>query len=127
MSHAARSLMPFVFYLIGLGAMLIAAPNLLLGLFGLPPATEVWIRVVGMLALILAFYYWMAARFELQPLIRATVFGRAAVIVFFTAFVVAGWAPPVLIVFGAVDLGAALWTAAGLKKDLADDHQVLFS
>lgn len=117
MSHAARSLIPFVVYLIGLGGTLLAAPNPFLGLFGLPPATDVWIRVVGMLALILAYYYWTAARFELTPLIRATVIGRGTVVIFFAAFVAVGWAPPVLVVFGGVDLAAALWTAAGLKKD----------
>jgi hypothetical protein len=45
------------------------------------------------------------------------VHARVAVLVLFAAFVVAGLAPPVLILFGAVDLAGALWTAAALQGD----------
>jgi hypothetical protein len=38
-----------------LGVVLLGVPNVLLAVFSLPGTTEVWIRVVGMLALILAF------------------------------------------------------------------------
>ena len=47
---------------------------------------------------------------------RLTVHGRASVIVFFIALVVLGLAEPVLIVFGIVDLLAAIWTALALRS-----------
>jgi hypothetical protein len=56
MSKAARTIQIWSFYLIALGLILLVVPNLLLGLFGIPATNEVWIRVVGMLLLILAYY-----------------------------------------------------------------------
>jgi hypothetical protein len=46
-----------------------------------------------------------------------TVHGRLAVPVFFIAFVLLGYAPPILILFGLIDAAAAVWTTASLRKD----------
>ena len=59
--------------------------------------------VVGMLVLLLGYYYARAARRELTSFFRWTVHARSAVLLFFLAFVVLGFAPPILIVFGAID------------------------
>ena len=48
------------------------APGPLLGLFGLA-ATEVWIRVVGVLAFNIGVYYWAAAAAESRPVFVASV------------------------------------------------------
>jgi hypothetical protein len=116
MSNAAKSILVFGVYLLGLGAILLIQPNILLGLFGLPPTDEVWIRVVGMLALILAFYYIQAARAGVAPFFQWTIYARASVILFFIAFVLLQWARPALILFGVVDLLGALWTAWALRQ-----------
>ena len=87
MSKSAFSLQVFAVYLFLVGTVLVVAPNFLLGLFGLPEAQEVWVRVVGMLALILGYYYSVAAKNELTPFIRASVYGRCSVILFFAVFV----------------------------------------
>lgn len=63
MSKATISILVFGVYLVLLSAILILAPNVLLWFFGIPPTNEVWIRVAGVLALILGFYY-------LQPALR---------------------------------------------------------
>jgi len=65
MSKSARSVFVFGLYLAVLGIVLLAASNFLLGMFGLPSTTEVWIRTVGMLVLFLGFYYTQAARKEM--------------------------------------------------------------
>ena len=117
MSKSAKSLFAFACYLFGVGTALVLVPNLLLELFGLAETAEVWVRVVGMLALILGYYYSVAAKNELVPIIRASVVGRASVIVFFATFVVLDLAPAPLIIFGAVDLAAAIWTALCLKAE----------
>lgn len=117
MSKSALSLFVFGIYLLGMGAGFVAMPNVVLGIFGLPATSEVWIRVVGMLALLLAFYYIMSARADLRPMIRWSVPARIAAFLFFVLFVVAGWGSPVLILFGSVDLLAALWTAWALRGD----------
>src|SRR5215210_8044781 len=116
MSRAAKSLFVFGVYLCGLGLFLLLAPNLLLRLFGVPPTNEVWIRINGMLVLCLSFYYVQAARHELTTFIRLTVWTRIAVIIYFVAFILLVSAPKALLLFGLVDLLAALWTWLALKK-----------
>ena len=116
MSKAATSVFVFSLYMFVLGAILLVFPNFLLGLFGIPETTEVWIRVVAMLVLILGVYYFVAARTELRAFFVASVLGRFSVLVFLTAFVLLGFAPPALIIFGLVDAAAAFWTAFSLRS-----------
>lgn len=119
MSGAARSVLVFAAYLSALGVWLLLSPNSMLRLFGLPDARDVWIRVVGMLVLILSFYYGSAARRDLTEFFQWTVYARASVIVFFAAFALTGLAPAILLLFGVVDLLAAGWTQAALASDRA--------
>jgi hypothetical protein len=84
--------------------------------FGLPPTTEVWIRVVGMLAALLGVYYWTAAATELTPFFRASVLCRLTVPLFFLIFVAAGWARWPLILFGVIDALGAAWTWRALGR-----------
>ena len=116
MSRAAKSLFVFGIYLCGLGLLLLLVPNLLLRVFGVPPTNEVWIRINGMLVLCLSFYYVRAARNELTTFIRWTVWTRIAVIFYFAAFVLLVSAPKALLLFGLIDLLAAIWTWLALKK-----------
>lgn len=109
----------FAAYLSALGVWLLLSPNSMLRLFGLPDARDVWIRVVGMLVLILSFYYGSAARRDLTEFFQWTVYARASVIVFFAAFALTGLAPAILLLFGVVDLLAAGWTQAALASDRA--------
>jgi len=117
MSRAAISLLAFGTYLLLLGTVLMVVPNPFLGLFGLPPTHDVWIRVVAMLVLILGCYDVLAARAELTPVFRWSVWLRASVIAWFAAFVVLGMVRPILLLFGAVDMAAAIWTAVALRAD----------
>ena len=120
MSRAAGSLFVFGVYLCALGLLLLLAPNPLLRLFGAPTTSEVWIRVNGMLVLCLSFYYVQAARSELTSFIRWTVWTRLAVIVYFVAFVLWASAPKALLLFGVIDLLAAVWTWLALRASASD-------
>ncbi|HEX6747631.1 MAG TPA: hypothetical protein VF092_10110 [Longimicrobium sp.] len=115
MSKPARTMFVFGIYLALLGLTLVAVPNLLLGAFGFPPTQEVWIRVVGMLVFILAFYYLEAARHEWEGFTRLSVPARMSVIVFFGVFVLAGLVSPMLLLFAVVDFAAAAWTHFALR------------
>ena len=117
MTRAAFSVFVFSIYLFVLGVVLVAVPNLLLMPFGFPETSEVWVRVVGMLVLILGLYYATSARNELTPMLRASAYARLSVLLFFLAFVALGWAPPALILFGVVDAVAATWTLLALRAD----------
>ena len=119
MSRAAKSLFVFGIYLCGLGLILLLAPNLILPVFGAPATNEVWIRINGMFILCLSFFYVQAARNELTIFIRWTVWARVAVIIYFAAFVLLVSAPRALLLFGVIDLLAAIWTWLALKKDEA--------
>ncbi len=110
MGKAARSVYIFSIYLMGMGALLTLIPNILLGIFSLPPTDEVWIRVVGMLAFILGFYYFKAAQADIKAFFQWTVYGRLAGLLMFCLLGFGGFGPPVLILFGVVDGLAALWT-----------------
>jgi len=117
MSKSATSVKVFAGYLLLLGLALVLSPNTLLRAFRMAPTGEVWIRVVGMLVLVLAFYYWNAARNELRSFFRWTVAARTSVLLFFIAFVVADLASPMLILFGVIDLAGAAWTALALRGE----------
>jgi hypothetical protein len=117
MSRASKSMFAFSAYSTVAGALLIVAPNTLIGIAGIHPTHEVWIRVVGMLALILGYYYFCAARADLVPFFRASVCGRIAVFVFLGVFVLLGWSEPGLFLFGLIDLSFAIWTALALRAD----------
>lgn len=119
MSKSAFSLFVFSLYMFVLGMVLVVVPNLMLSLFNVAETQEVWIRVVGMLILIIGFLNFMASRNELIIYIRWTVYGRLAVPLFLTLFVAFGLAPPVLILFGVIDALAAVWTAVSLRNDVA--------
>lgn len=116
MDNAALSMKVFAAYLFALGVVLLIAPNVLLGLFGLPETREVWIRVIGVLVVNLSAFYWFAARHGARPLFRVSVFSRGFAFLAFAAFALIGLVKPVLVLFGAVDLAGAVWTSLALKK-----------
>jgi len=116
LSAPAKSILVFGVYLLLLGALLVLAPNVLLGLFRIAPTTEVWIRVVGMLVMILGAYYSLAAIAEVRPFMRWTVPIRFCVLFFFASFAVTGLAPATLVLFGLVDVAGACWTAWALRR-----------
>lgn len=118
MTKSAQTLFFFALYLFGVSVVLLVAPNLLLTTFRLPPTEEVWIRVVGMLVGFLGLYYVSAARANLLPILEMSVRARASVPAFFGIFVAMGWASPMLLLFGAVDLLGAIWTFLALRSEL---------
>ena len=115
MSRAARSVFAFGLYLLGTAALLVITPNTLLGLLGIAPATEPWIRVLGVVVGALGAYYIVAARAELMPFFKATVWARALVLVGFAGLAAMAWAPVMIIGFGVVDALGALWTWTALR------------
>lgn len=117
MNNSSKSVLVFGAYLIGMGVGFVAMPNVLLGMLGFPATDEVWSRVVGVLALVLAFYYIQAARSEVRPFLQWTVYTRMAVFLSFVGFTVTGVAGPMMIVLGSADLAGALWTEWALRKE----------
>ncbi len=117
MSKSAKSVLVFSIYLFVLGLILIIIPNILLSVFGLPKTNEIWIRVVGVLALFLGYYYFQTSKNEIKIFFRWSVYARTGVLLFFIGFVLFDLAPPTLILFGLVDAIAALWTFLSLRSE----------
>jgi len=115
MGQAARSVFWFGVYLAVAGTGLVFAPRLVLAPVGIPAPQEVWIRVVGILALCLAVYYVVAARSTATAVMRATVPVRVGVTFAFGDLVALSLAPAGLLVFAAIDLAGAVWTALALR------------
>lgn len=118
MSKAAMSLRVFSLYMFVLGLVLILDPNLLLRFFGIPQTREIWIRIVGMLVLILGYYDFMASRTEDVAFFRWSVHVRLFAAALLAIFVVSKLAPAILILFGLIDGVASVWTAVSLRQDL---------
>ena len=117
MSRAARSVLAFGIYLLVLGAGLLVVPNTLLALFRQPPTQEPWLRVVGLVVLVLGLYYVSAAREQVTAFFRWTLWGRPLAVVVLVALVLAGVAPAFVLILGAIDLMAAAWTFWALQAD----------
>lgn len=117
MTQAIATVRIFAVYLWCLGALLLLIPNPFLGLFGMPEAREVWIRVVGVLVINIGVYYWFGAAAG-RGFLQATAYARFFVLLAFLGLVLAGLAPALLIAFGAVDAAGGLWTLLALKRSL---------
>ena len=116
MSPAAKSVYYFGFYLYVIGLTLIFAPNFLLSTLQIPTTNEVWIRVVGVLAFCIGYYYHRNAANNDVQFCRTTITTRAFVFVCFASFAMMKLASPMLVGFGAIDLAGALWTWSALRK-----------
>lgn len=110
MSPSAYSVFVFGIYIAFVGAGFLLIPNSILPLLKLPKTTEPWIRVVGILIAVLAFYYIFAAQNELTSFFLATVIGRFAIFISFIVLVATKKAPTALIMFGIIDGLGGLWT-----------------
>jgi hypothetical protein len=117
MSKSAFSAKVFAVYLFFVGVVLVFAPNLLLALFKIPQTSEVWIRVVGVLAFMIGIFAWVAARHEDRSFLGASVYTRFLVFVAFTTFVVIGLVSPMFALFGVIELLGGTWTHIDLKAD----------
>lgn len=117
MSRSAVSAKVFAVYLFCAGTLLATAPNLLLALLQVAPTSEVWIRVLGVVAFMIGVYAWVAAAHNFTPFLVASVYTRGVVFAAFATFVALGFASPAILLFGVADLLGGLWTHWALKAD----------
>jgi hypothetical protein len=125
MSRSALSARGFAVYVFVVGAALAIAPNVLLSLFRFAPTSEIWIRLLGVVAFNIGVFTWVCA--EYRRFLVASVYTRAGVFVTMTVFAVTRMAPPMLIVFGAMDLLGAVWTYWALHADAREARAGLSS
>jgi len=116
MTRAARSVFIFGLYLVVVGGILLGSPNTLLSLLALAPTSEPWIRVLGVAVMGMGMLQAAGARAEQTAFIRATVWVRLFPMAAFIALTLFHVIPPVLVIFGLIDAGAAAWTWAALRQ-----------
>ncbi|HEY6502473.1 MAG TPA: hypothetical protein VIZ28_00740 [Chitinophagaceae bacterium] len=116
MTPAARSVFYFGLYLYLVGLTLVFLPNILLGVLQIPETNEVWIRVVGVLAFCIGYYYHRAGMANMLAFFKYTIPTRMLVFIAFTAFSLLGYVSPIIIGFGVIDLLGAIWTWTSLPK-----------
>ncbi len=116
MTSAAKSLYYFGFYLLILGITLTVFPNILLSLFQIAETSEVWIRVLGCVVFGIGLYYVFMAPSNNTLFLTLSVYVRFSILLWFIVFVLMGWAPAQLILFGLADAAGAAWTYLSMKK-----------
>ncbi len=115
MQKTYKSMYGQMIYVLLAGAQLLFIPNVLLGIVGMESTTEIWIRLMGMLVLVLSIYYYYMAKYGNDKVVWATVLGRLIFCGGLVVFVLLGLAKPALIGFAIVETGLALWTWRELK------------
>lgn len=119
MSGPAKSIYYFGMYLVVIGFLILLFPKLPLSILRLETGSEqslAWIRILGMLVLIYAYYYIRLSRAETTLFFRLTVHTRALVPVVFAILILAGLLKPVLMLFALGDFLGALWTFLMLRQ-----------
>lgn len=117
MSRSAISVFVYGIFLAFNGIMLLFVPNALLTPLGIEPTHEVWIRLSGVLLLAISVYYFLAARYEIIVIMKATAFIRFTIIFFFSAFAFLDFVSPNLIIISVIDLLGGIWTYVMLKSE----------
>jgi len=121
MSRAAVSVFIMGLYLVFLGITFLFMPEIMFLMLAYPTPPDIASRILGMIFMLLAYYYIRAALDEegMTKFFMWTVHTRAVVIIFLSIFAALQLVSPLIIMFGAIDLVAALWTFWALRKDKA--------
>ena len=118
MHPASHSIKVFGIYVLLTGAGLVIAPSPVLVTLGMATPNEIWIRVLGALALVVGYYYWSCGAANAVDFFRATVRGRPLFAALCVFLILAFQAPPQLLIFAAIDLAGAAWTWRALRNSL---------
>lgn len=124
MSHGGRSLVGFGIYAMIMGAGLLIAPDQMLDFLRTARTSEHWIRLLGVSAIVLGFYYITAGKHELTVLARASLWGRITMAAGFSALVALDIAPVLLLGIAGNELLGVLWTTLALRADERAERDV---
>ena len=116
MQNVTNSMYAQIAYMIFAGAGFLLMPNVVLPLFGMQPVDDVWIRALGLLALVLASYYWVMTKNGVLPFYQVSVWGRYAFSAGLVVLALSGLGEKPLILFAALEGGLAVWTQLALRK-----------
>jgi len=117
MSKAAVSSLTWGIYLALLGLWMMLFPAAFCSFFGFTPPSDFWLRLAGGLIAIIGYLYLRAAQGNVRQYFQWTVEARPAVLLVTVAFVLLGYSPPILILFGVIDLVGVAWMFWALRSE----------
>ena len=103
-------------YLLMVGAVFTLWPALPVEIFRFPPSPEPWVRVVGILTIVIGLLAGEAGRSNDLPIVRASLVTRGFLVLSFLVLVLLSLAPPQLLLFAAVEAIVAGWTYLALRS-----------
>lgn len=115
--RAAKTIYWFSYYVFLAALLMLSFPQALLAYMSLPPGQAGWVRVLGLVTLIVGFYYWHCGRTGATEFFRATLVGRTAALLLFALLALAGLIPKMMALAGVLDFAGAIWTWLALRKD----------
>lgn len=116
MNPACKTIYWFSFYPLLAGLSMIAAPALPLQILGWPIEGLDWIRMLGVVTMIVGYYYLQLGRNDVLAFCRYSAQMRIIIPVVFLFMVLAFGMNPLYIALTAVDFLGGLWTASALRK-----------
>jgi hypothetical protein len=119
MTPAGRSVFVFGVYVLIVGILVTFAPAFVLRLLGFPPAADEWVRMVGILSLVIGAYDVVSGRSNAEANIRASVPIRIGFALCCVALVVLRLMPTQLLPLAGIDVAGAIWTALALRAGRA--------
>lgn len=114
---AARSMLWFSLYILAAGVPMVLAPGLILDVMGFPPEGTDWIRFLGVVVLIVGYYYFNLARSGVIAFFCWSVQMRLAIVPAFAVLILGFDMKPVYMLFVVPDFLGALWTWALLRRE----------
>ncbi|PWR20563.1 hypothetical protein [Zavarzinia compransoris] len=117
MTAAARSMLWFSLYILAAGVPMVLAPALILEVLGFPNEGTDWIRFLGVVVLIVGYYYFNLARTGVTAFFCWSVQMRIAIVPVFLALILVFGMRPLYILFVVPDFLGALWTWAMLRRE----------
>jgi hypothetical protein len=119
MTSAGRSVFLFGIYVFAMGLAVTFAPAAILSLLRFPPVADEWIRMVGLLSLVVGVYDMVSGRSNAMANIRASVPIRVGFALGCCALVALRMMPLSMLPIAAIDVAGAVWTAVALRSGRA--------
>ncbi len=116
MSKAAFTIRIWAIYALLVGAALAVVPNFVLSTLGMTETEEPWIRLLGLVVIVLALYYNDGVRNEARHLFVASVLGRLFFAAALIILIITG-EPWQLVLFASVEVAGAIWTLMALRDE----------
>lgn len=110
MDAATLSIFIWGIYVLLIGILLLFIPDKTLSLFGHEKPKDHWIRVVGIIAISLGYFYLNSAQNEVYSFYWASIYARIAGLIGFSGLVIYKIVKPKIILFGIIDAIGAAWT-----------------